>query len=88
MSDDTANVTLRQLMTMSGGFDATCPWGISGRSRRSLAETTPTGIQLGPAGLRLTAPDMIKIGELYRRDGVWNGHQMVPADWIQQSTSP
>jgi len=31
---------------------------------------------------------MIKIGELYRRDGVWNGHQIVPADWIQQSTAP
>ena len=41
-----------------------------------------------PAGLRLTAPDMIKIGELYRRGGVWNGHQIVPADWIRQSTSP
>ena len=31
---------------------------------------------------------MIKIGELYRRDGVWNGQQIVPADWIQQSTAP
>jgi CubicO group peptidase (beta-lactamase class C family) len=31
---------------------------------------------------------MIKIGELYRRAGVWNGQQIVPADWIQQSTSP
>jgi CubicO group peptidase (beta-lactamase class C family) len=50
--------------------------------------TDPNGIQLGPAGLRLTAPDMIKIGELYRRDGVWNGQQIVPADWIQQSIAP
>ena len=41
-----------------------------------------------PVGLRLTAPDMIKIGELYRRAGVWNGQQIVPADWIEQSTSP
>jgi CubicO group peptidase (beta-lactamase class C family) len=50
--------------------------------------TDPNGIQLGAIGLRLTAPDMIKIGELYRRDGVWNGQQIVPADWIQRSTSP
>ena len=39
-------------------------------------------------GLRLTAPDMVKIGELYRREGVWNGQQIVPADWIRQSTAP
>jgi CubicO group peptidase (beta-lactamase class C family) len=50
--------------------------------------TDPNGIHLGMVGLRLTARDMIKIGELYRRDGVWNGQQIVPADWIQQSTSP
>jgi CubicO group peptidase (beta-lactamase class C family) len=31
--------------------------------------TDPNGIQLGGYGLRLTAPDMMKIGELYRRDG-------------------
>jgi CubicO group peptidase (beta-lactamase class C family) len=50
--------------------------------------TDPNGIHIGAFGLRLTAPDMIKIGELYRRDGVWNGQQIVPADWIHQSTSP
>jgi CubicO group peptidase (beta-lactamase class C family) len=50
--------------------------------------TDPNGIQLGMVGLRLTAPDMVKIGELYRRDGVWNGQQIVLADWIQESTSP
>ena len=175
MSDDTANVTLRQLMTMSGGFDDYMPvgdqWvesaepggdyvelllkrpqyppgtafsysnpsahlaaavlaaaleradgdrprtvldyaraklfdplGISTRPAfsRPLSDlfspgfagagfgwgTDPNGIPLGPAGLRLTAPDMIRIGELYRRDGVWNGEQIVPADWIRQSTAP
>ena len=50
--------------------------------------TDPNGIHIGGFGLRLTAPDMIKIGELYRRDGVWNGQQIVPSDWIHQSTSP
>jgi CubicO group peptidase (beta-lactamase class C family) len=50
--------------------------------------TDPNGIQLGGFGLRLTAPDMMKIGELYRRDGVWNGQQIVPSAWIQQCTSP
>jgi hypothetical protein len=31
---------------------------------------------------------MTKIGELYRRDGVWNGQQIVPSAWIHQCTSP
>jgi CubicO group peptidase (beta-lactamase class C family) len=50
--------------------------------------TDPNGIQLGGYGLRLTAPDMMKIGELYRRNGVWNDQQIVPAAWIYQCTSP
>jgi CubicO group peptidase (beta-lactamase class C family) len=50
--------------------------------------TDPNGIHNGAAGLRLTAPDMMKFGELYRRDGAWNGQQIVPADWIQQSIAP
>ena len=31
---------------------------------------------------------MMKIGELYRRDGVWNGQQIVPSAWIHQCNSP
>jgi CubicO group peptidase (beta-lactamase class C family) len=30
---------------------------------------------------------MMKIGELYRREGDWNGQQIVPSDWILQCTS-
>ena len=169
MSDDTANVTLSQLMTMSGGFDNYLPdasrwdesaarggsyvdlllkrpqhtpgrafWyshpsahlasavlaaalgradgqrpctildyarqklfdplGISTRPAfsRPLPDpfapefakagfgwgTHPNGIELGPVGLRLSAPDMIKTGELYRRAGVWNGQQICrPTGW-------
>ena len=50
--------------------------------------TDPNGIQLGGFGLRLSAPDMVKIGELYRRDGVWKGQQIVPSAWIHQCTAP
>jgi CubicO group peptidase (beta-lactamase class C family) len=175
MSDDTAKVTLRQLLTMSGGFDDYLPdarqWEESGapggnyvdlllkrpqyspgttfwysnpsahlvagvlaaaleradgdhprtildyarvklfdplgiRTRPAFLrplpdpfapefvkagfgwETDPNGLQLGGFGLRLTAADMIKIGDLYRHHGVWDGKQIVPADWILQSTSP
>jgi CubicO group peptidase (beta-lactamase class C family) len=50
--------------------------------------TDPNGIELGGYGLRLTAPDMMKIGELYLGDGIWNGQQIVPSGWIKRCTSP
>ena len=35
--------------------------------------TDPKGIPVGAFGLRLTAPDLVKLGELYRNDGAWQG---------------
>jgi CubicO group peptidase (beta-lactamase class C family) len=37
------------------------------------------------AGLNLTARDFARIGELYRNDGVCNGRQVVPRDWVRAS---
>jgi CubicO group peptidase (beta-lactamase class C family) len=31
---------------------------------------------------------MVKLGELYRHDGVWEGIQIVSAEWIRQATTP
>ena len=31
---------------------------------------------------------MMKIGELYRHGGMWNGQQIVPTTWIRQCTTP
>lgn len=44
---------------------------------------------LNPAGwgLTLTAMDMAKIGILYLGGGVWAGKQIVPAQWIAESTT-
>jgi CubicO group peptidase (beta-lactamase class C family) len=50
--------------------------------------TDPNGIEIGAYGMRLSAQDMIKLGELYRHDGVWQGKQIVPAEWIRQATRP
>lgn len=47
----------------------------------------PKGVHTGGWGLMLRPADMIKIGELYRNDGMWNGAQIVSAEWIRESTS-
>jgi len=58
------------------------PLGISKR----LWTADPQGNNIGAAGLSLTARDMAKFGLLYLNRGVWDGKQIIPADFIQAST--
>lgn len=37
------------------------------------------------SGLRLTAPDLAKIGSLFLNEGRWEGKQIVPEKWIELS---
>lgn len=46
----------------------------------------PQGINTAGWGLFLTPTDMANIGQLYLNNGVWNGEQIVSADWIAEST--
>jgi CubicO group peptidase (beta-lactamase class C family) len=50
--------------------------------------TDPQGIPVGAFGLRLTAADLVKFGELYLNDGAWHGRQIVPVEWVEQATTP
>lgn len=45
------------------------------------------GRHLGFAHLKLTAPDMVAIGRMVLDGGRWNGEQVVPAEWVADSTS-
>jgi len=47
----------------------------------------PAGVELSFGGLNLTARDFAKIGELYRNGGVWQGEQLVPAEWVRDSVT-
>jgi CubicO group peptidase (beta-lactamase class C family) len=40
----------------------------------------------GDVSLRLR--DMAKLGQLYLQGGVWEGEQVVPAEWVEASASP
>jgi CubicO group peptidase (beta-lactamase class C family) len=46
----------------------------------------PQGINTASWGLFLTTVEMAKIGQLYLNGGVWNERQIVPAEWISEST--
>ena len=47
----------------------------------------PQNINVGGYGLRLRAQDMAKLGLLFLHNGSWEGHQVVPADWVHQATT-
>ena len=44
------------------------------------------GLTFGAFGLWLLPRDMAKIGKLMQQNGIWEGEQIVSADWIARST--
>ncbi len=47
----------------------------------------PQGISDGGNGIWMTPRDMARFGQLYLQGGVWEGGQVVPAQWVEDSTS-
>ncbi len=48
----------------------------------------PDGKAIAASGLRLRPRDMARIGQLYLQRGRWNGRQIVPETWVNESLSP
>ena len=46
------------------------------------------GFELMGAGINARAIDFAKFGRLFLNYGNWNGAQIIPSDWVIQSTSP
>ncbi len=59
------------------------PMGI----KRVFWESCPQSITKGGWGLFMRAEDMAKLGQLYLQKGVWNGQQIVPGEWVEESSS-
>ncbi|MEW6737243.1 MAG: serine hydrolase [Acidobacteriota bacterium] len=51
-------------------------------------DTAPEGFYEGGSEMYLTARDMARFGFLYLNVGEWEGRQIVPAEWVRESTSP
>ena len=72
----------------TGVRPGTSTWIFGALKGRFRVGHRPKGIHIGALGLRLTAADMLKLGELYRDHGQWQDKQLVPAAWIAESTEP
>jgi CubicO group peptidase (beta-lactamase class C family) len=46
----------------------------------------PQGLHLGYTLLKISAPDMAKLGQLMLDDGRWDGDQIVSTQWVAEST--
>jgi CubicO group peptidase (beta-lactamase class C family) len=46
------------------------------------------GIPSAASGLRLTARDLLRVGQLMLAKGSWGGRQIVPAPWIEACMTP
>jgi len=49
---------------------------------------SPLNVPQTGGGLRLTSRDLLKIAELYRTRGTWEGKHIVDEDWVKASTTP
>lgn len=49
--------------------------------------TDPRGINEGGSKLKLKPLDMAKIGYLFLRGGLWDGVQIIPQNWIQETST-
>lgn len=50
--------------------------------------TNPVQSSLARVAVRLSARDMARVGLLYLREGRWGSVQVLPTDWVRESTEP
>jgi CubicO group peptidase (beta-lactamase class C family) len=61
------------------------PIGMESPATWSLSNSGPDGIEKAFCCLNARATDFAKFGRLYLNHGNWNGKQIIPESWIEQS---
>jgi len=51
-------------------------------------EPDASGSFVGSSYAHMTARDWARFGELFRRDGVWEGRRLLPEGWVRYATTP
>jgi CubicO group peptidase (beta-lactamase class C family) len=55
---------------------------------RAKPDAQPFEQSIHPAyHFRLSARDLVRFGYLYLQNGEWNGMQIIPRDWVRESTA-
>jgi len=49
---------------------------------------SPTGLPDTEGGLYISSASLAKIGFLFLKNGMWDGKQIVPTDWVKASVNP
>ena len=49
-------------------------------------DVSPEGLSTGGNGLSCTTEDVAKFGVLHLQGGVWEGRQILPAEWVREAT--
>lgn len=62
-------------------------WSPLGMEHNAYWITDDYGVEVALGGLNATLRDYAKIGSLYMNKGAWRGKQIVPATWVDASTT-
>lgn len=49
---------------------------------------SPLGVPMTGGGLRLRSMDFLKVAEMYRAGGKWQGKQIINAEWVKATITP
>jgi CubicO group peptidase (beta-lactamase class C family) len=61
------------------GAEYAASWSLDGRS---------SAFEKMESGINARAIDYARFGLIFLHEGYWNGQQILPADWVRESTSP
>jgi CubicO group peptidase (beta-lactamase class C family) len=64
------------------------PLGCESAASMMIDRADAAGLEHLESGLTARALDLAKFGQLYLQDGVWQGRRLLPAGWVEATTSP